>query len=312
MQVLVLGRTRPRGQPGRTSLTQVLRDRSGQSALVGEGEAADAAADRRGCARRVRWATAACRPVRHPLGDVAQLKPSASSPDVSWEAYWLSVAQPGRPYVLEVDYPSDVPQTLGISILEPNAAGALVPIGLDSGVDVTEELPGGEAAALGPSSPGLLAADQRAAGAGDQPPRPRRRPCTARSACWAAGSTCRGRRPRAAAGRSGCWPPTWTARCCRRTSRPTSCSTPGAAGASTTGGRSTRPARGWSSTCSYAGYNGLMIYGGGRRQRDLSQRRCWSRRRATTRACSSPRPRTRSARTCWRCCCGCSTATSCS
>jgi hypothetical protein len=83
--------------------------------------------------------------VQHPLGELAQLAPSARSPDVSWEAYWLNISVPGRPYVLEVDYPSDVPQTLGISILEPNAAGALVPIGLDSGVDVAEELVGGDA-----------------------------------------------------------------------------------------------------------------------------------------------------------------------
>ena len=71
----------------------------------------------------------------HALGDLIQLNPNADSPDVSWQAYWLPIAQPGRPHVLEVDYPSDVPQTLGISIVEPNAAGALAPIGLDSGVD---------------------------------------------------------------------------------------------------------------------------------------------------------------------------------
>ena len=52
---------------------------------------------------------------------------------------------PGRPHILEVDYPSDVPQTLGISIVEPNAAGALTPIGLDSGVDVPAEAIGGRA-----------------------------------------------------------------------------------------------------------------------------------------------------------------------
>ena len=77
--------------------------------------------------------------IHHPLGDVSQLKPSAASPDVSWEAYTLSVSPPGRPYVLEVEYPSDVPQTLGLSIIEINAAGTLVPIGLDSGIDVSDE-----------------------------------------------------------------------------------------------------------------------------------------------------------------------------
>ena len=61
--------------------------------------------------------------IHHSLGDVSQLKPSAASPDVSWEAYTLSVSPPGKPYVLEVEYPSDVPQTLGLSIVETNAAG---------------------------------------------------------------------------------------------------------------------------------------------------------------------------------------------
>ncbi len=83
--------------------------------------------------------------IHHTLGDLSQLKPNAADPlrgcpaDVSWEAYALSITNPGRPHVLEVDYPSDVPQTLGISILEINAAGTLVPLGLDSGVDVSEE-----------------------------------------------------------------------------------------------------------------------------------------------------------------------------
>jgi hypothetical protein len=77
--------------------------------------------------------------VHHPLGDVSQLKPSAESPDVSWEGYTLAVSPPGKPYLLEVEYPSDVPQTLGLSIVETNAAGTLVPIGLDSGIDVSDE-----------------------------------------------------------------------------------------------------------------------------------------------------------------------------
>jgi hypothetical protein len=77
--------------------------------------------------------------IHHPLGDVSQLRPSAASPDASWEAYALNVSPPGRPYVLEVEYPSDVPQTLGLSIIETNAAGAAAPIGLDSGIDVSDE-----------------------------------------------------------------------------------------------------------------------------------------------------------------------------
>lgn len=79
-------------------------------------------------------------PVQHPsLGKLAQLAPSPEN-DVSWEAYTLPINQPGCPHVLELDYPSDAVQTLGISIIEPNAAGAVIPIGLDSGIEQSEEL----------------------------------------------------------------------------------------------------------------------------------------------------------------------------
>ncbi len=78
---------------------------------------------------------------QHPLGQLAQLAPNANSPDVSWEAYPLPrPLRPGEPHVLEIDYPSDVPQTLAVSIIEPNAAGAVIPVGLDSGIDQAEEV----------------------------------------------------------------------------------------------------------------------------------------------------------------------------
>lgn len=79
-------------------------------------------------------------PVSHPLGQLAQLRPSTNPRDVPWEAYPLPINRPGAPHILEIDYPSDVPQTMGISIIEPNAAGAVMPIGLDSGVDVADEI----------------------------------------------------------------------------------------------------------------------------------------------------------------------------
>jgi len=57
----------------------------------------------------------------------------------AWQAYPLPIDQVGRPHLLEVEYPSDLPQTLGISIVEPNAAGRVVPGGVDSGVHVTSD-----------------------------------------------------------------------------------------------------------------------------------------------------------------------------
>ena len=132
-------------------------------------------------------------------GRIGPVETQRSSPDVSWEAYTLSVNQPGRPHVLEVDYPSDVPQTLGLSILEPNAAARWC----RSGWTRASTWPRGRwptPRRTGPqhrlvfwprtTSPLLLMTNRRE----------RRRPSTARSACWAAGSICRnGRRRRAAA-----------------------------------------------------------------------------------------------------------------
>jgi len=76
----------------------------------------------------------------HPaLGSLVQLGPRGTPPEISWEAYPLPIAHPGQAHVLEVEYPSDVPQSMGISLIEPNAAGAVMPIGLDSGVYVADE-----------------------------------------------------------------------------------------------------------------------------------------------------------------------------
>lgn len=79
-------------------------------------------------------------PWEHPkLGPLIQLGPGGTSPGVSWEAYPLPINHPGQAHVLEIEYPSDVPQSMGISLIEPNAAGAVMPIGLDSGVYVSDE-----------------------------------------------------------------------------------------------------------------------------------------------------------------------------
>lgn len=77
-------------------------------------------------------------PWQHSLAPLIQLNPSPREADTSWEAYPLSVSRVGQPHTLEVEFPSDVPQSLGVSILEPNAAGAVLPIGLDSGVYLSD------------------------------------------------------------------------------------------------------------------------------------------------------------------------------
>lgn len=80
------------------------------------------------------------RTISNALGDMVELKPNSESPDASWEAYWLPIDYPGRPHILEVEYPSDVPQTLRISILEPNANGRLAPLEVGGGFDNPEKI----------------------------------------------------------------------------------------------------------------------------------------------------------------------------
>ena len=76
--------------------------------------------------------------VKHELGQMAQLAPNHDG-HTSWEAYVLTVRDPDKPHILEVEYPSDVPQALAISVMEPNAAGALTPIQFDSGLLRTKD-----------------------------------------------------------------------------------------------------------------------------------------------------------------------------
>jgi len=78
---------------------------------------------------------------QHALGLLAQLNPNRPAADASWEAYWLPIAHAGAPHVLEIDYPSDVPQTVSVSILEPNSSGALAAINVDSGFELPPNIP---------------------------------------------------------------------------------------------------------------------------------------------------------------------------
>jgi hypothetical protein len=53
-----------------------------------------------------------------------------------WWAMQIPVAEIGQPHILEIEYPNDITQTMGISIVEPNPAGMVMPVGLNSGIDV--------------------------------------------------------------------------------------------------------------------------------------------------------------------------------
>lgn len=66
----------------------------------------------------------------HPDHEFVELLPEG------WQAYPLPIKQVGVPHVLEVAYPNDFVQTLGIYIVEPDAAGAITPLGPHSGLDI--------------------------------------------------------------------------------------------------------------------------------------------------------------------------------
>jgi len=81
--------------------------------------------------------------IRHRDRDWMQMAPDA------WQAHPISIDAPRAPHILEVEYPEDIPQTLGISILEPNALGKISPLGVDTAVEVVPPETGVEPRAAG-------------------------------------------------------------------------------------------------------------------------------------------------------------------
>jgi len=74
----------------------------------------------------------------HPsLGELARLAPSPRPDDASWEAYPLPGLTPGQPYLLEIEYPDDQPQELGLSLIESGPLGGPGGAGIDAGVFVS-------------------------------------------------------------------------------------------------------------------------------------------------------------------------------
>jgi hypothetical protein len=68
------------------------------------------------------------------------LKPSDDPGVIPWQAYIVPVQEPGKPHFMEIEYISDVPQTLGISLIEPGPNGGVNMSTLDSGINVTEQM----------------------------------------------------------------------------------------------------------------------------------------------------------------------------
>ena len=73
------------------------------------------------------------------LGSVTELAANRPGENPSWEAYTFPVERIGTPHILEIEYPSDSEQTTGISIIEPNAAGAITSGAIDSGFHISAD-----------------------------------------------------------------------------------------------------------------------------------------------------------------------------
>lgn len=84
----------------------------------------------------------------HPLGPVLRLPPATGPADPTWEAVAIPAAVPGRPHLLEIDYPSDQRAALAVAVLEPDPAGGFLPPARSGGFRV-EPLP------LAPQPPGI-------------------------------------------------------------------------------------------------------------------------------------------------------------
>lgn len=64
------------------------------------------------------------------------VRPAEADDPRGWRSYRLRIARPGAPHRLTVSFPHGAAQDVGISLLEPNAAGRLMPIGLDSALSI--------------------------------------------------------------------------------------------------------------------------------------------------------------------------------
>ena len=57
-----------------------------------------------------------------------------------WQAIPLAVDQPGKPHVVEIEYPDGKPMSLGLSILQPDETGQVPNFGFDSGFEVPDSI----------------------------------------------------------------------------------------------------------------------------------------------------------------------------
>jgi len=78
----------------------------------------------------------------HALGAMLRLPPAGSRATPTWEGIVVADAVPGLPHAVEIDYPSDQEAIVGVSVLEPNAAGTMVVTRYEGGFRVPRPLAG--------------------------------------------------------------------------------------------------------------------------------------------------------------------------
>ena len=64
--------------------------------------------------------------VTHSLGPMLRLPPAERSGTPAWEGIVLAGVQPGLPHAVEIEYPTDQDATVGVVVLEADAAGVVV------------------------------------------------------------------------------------------------------------------------------------------------------------------------------------------
>ncbi len=75
----------------------------------------------------------------HALGPMLLLPPAKAAGEPSWEGIVVAGAQPGIPHAVEIDFPSDQEAVVGASVLELDAAGALVEVRHAGGFEVRRD-----------------------------------------------------------------------------------------------------------------------------------------------------------------------------
>ena len=74
----------------------------------------------------------------HSLGPMLRLPPARAADEPAWEGMVIAAVQPGMPHLVEIEYPLDQDAVIGVSVLEHNAAGAVVQSRHSGGFEVTK------------------------------------------------------------------------------------------------------------------------------------------------------------------------------